>query len=149
MVQPCVIKRLPLNIVPRQGLLYEGNNDIVCNHGGVVALLENMFVWDGKDEYYGAKNEVGRHKVGPLERNCTVIPIVISAPHEWWKTCRLYEVGEEAKARHVERRWPRSSTQSTRGCLRHVQKIPRRKCTSGDTLNLMKMLHENDTGINF
>ena len=30
----------------------------MCNHGGVVALLENMSVWEGKDEYYGAKNKV-------------------------------------------------------------------------------------------
>ena len=53
-----VMKRLPTNIMPHQALLYEGNNDIIVNHGGVVALLENMSVWEGKDEYYGAKNEV-------------------------------------------------------------------------------------------
>ena len=47
-----------MNTVRRQVLLYEGSNDIICNHGGVVALLENMSVWNGKDEYYGAKNEV-------------------------------------------------------------------------------------------
>ena len=52
------MKRVAMNIVRRQGLLYEGSNDIICNHGGVVALLENMSVWNGKDEYYGAKNEV-------------------------------------------------------------------------------------------
>ena len=45
-------------VLPPQGLLYDGNNDIIVNHGGVVAMLESMTVWDGKGEYYGAKNEV-------------------------------------------------------------------------------------------
>ena len=117
-----------------QGLIYEGNNDIICNHGGVVALLENMSVWEGKDEYYGARNEVSSHYLSDDLQGIMDI-IVISALQDQWKTGRLREVGEEAEACNAERRWPRSSTQSARGCFRHVQKLPWRKCKS-DTLNI-------------
>ena len=41
-------------------LLYVGNQDIICNHVGITAMLENMNSWEGKDEYHKSETQVGR-----------------------------------------------------------------------------------------
>ena len=33
-------------------LLYNGNFDIICNHSGVLKMIDAMQNWTGKSEYY-------------------------------------------------------------------------------------------------
>lgn len=39
-------------------LLYNGNFDIICNHSGVLKMIEAMRNWSGKDKYYRTKRSV-------------------------------------------------------------------------------------------
>ena len=70
-------------------------------------MLENMAVWDGKDEYHGAKNEVlnsGNAMIAPTELGLfTIISNVISACQIWRRSGGIHEVCEEAETYDTEK----------------------------------------------
>ncbi len=41
-----------------QVLIYDGNFDIICNHSGVLKMIDAMENWSGKDQYYRTKRDV-------------------------------------------------------------------------------------------
>ena len=51
---------LCLPLLPSKVLVYDGMNDIICNHPAIVAMFENMKTWKGKEEYKSAKTEVSK-----------------------------------------------------------------------------------------
>ena len=39
-------------------LIYNGNVDLICNHPGVVKMIDAMETWSGKDKYYRTDRRV-------------------------------------------------------------------------------------------
>ena len=41
-----------------QVLMYDGNFDIICNHSGVLKMIDAMENWSAKDQYYRTERKV-------------------------------------------------------------------------------------------
>ena len=54
---------IDLPLVLSKVLVYDGMNDIICNHPSIVAIFENMKTWEGKEEYKSAKTEVSKRGI--------------------------------------------------------------------------------------